>query len=406
MRRRTIYGFLIPALVAASLAAEGQPKQKMTRDGRDWVVEISGVVPAASRLQLRPGQGNIELRGGPESEISYHIRKRVRAASEAQARRILAAYNLRTRRAGDLLELVMDAQGPNFRTSRMAADFVLTVPRSLLRADLLTRGGNLRVEGIDGEASALTAGGDIFVDRIGGAVKLETAGGDVQLGEVGGRVQVETAGGGINLKDCGGEAILVTHGGAITAGSCKKNVRARTAGGSIRIAKAGGDVEAETAGGSVNVDQCGGRVIAASAGGGIIVGSSRGLVRAGTQSGEIRLWKIAGPVEAETALGSITALVIADRRSWAQSQLATSGGDITVYLPENLAVSVQAIIEMATGKHGIRSDFPLVFKKQDLALGPKEVFGEIQLNGGGAPLKIRTTSGNIEIRKVKNAPNQ
>jgi hypothetical protein len=33
------------------------------------------------------------------------------------------------------------------------------------------------------------------------------------------------------------------------------------------------------------------------------------------------------------------------------------------------------------------------------APGARELFGEGQLNGGGAALRIRTTSGNIEIRK-------
>ena len=113
------------------------------------------------------------------------------------------------------------------------------------------------------------------------------------------------------------------------------------------------------------------------------------------------MWKVIGPVRAETAAGSIIAQLMADTRSWAESQLETSGGDVTVYLPVDLAITILADVEMASRNHVIRSDFPVVLRKGGNAAGLQDLFGEIRLNGGGAPLRIRTTAGSIEIRKGK-----
>lgn len=397
MRAKGARWFLIPALVVALAPATSAPGQgQITREGRYWVEEVAGDIPAAPRVRVVSSQGTIELRGGPETKISYRVRKRVRASSEEEARRKLSGYRLRAGRSGELAELVVEfGHGEG-----AGAECFVTVPRSTLRAHLETRGGSVVVEKIDGEAVATTAGGSIRADEISAGARLETAGGSITMGRMGGKVDAQTAGGSIQLQSCG-EAVLATRGGSITVGACEKGVRAETAGGGIRVNRAGGNVLAETAGGSIHIGEAGARVTAQTSGGSITVDSARGLVRAETAAGGIRLWKLAGPVHAETAAGSIVAQVVADRQSWAESQLETSVGDVTVYLPEALAVTIRASIEMASGRHRIVTDFPLTIRTVSEAPGPKEIVGEGSLNGGGAPLRIRTTSGNIEIRKNK-----
>jgi len=370
---------------------------KISQQGRDWVEEITGTIAAAPRLKVETPGGQVEVRGGASSGIAYRVIKRVRARSEEEARRKFAAAALEVHRSGDRVELSLVPQG---RHSEVGADFFVTVPKSLLQTQAETAGGNVLVENIDGEAIAGSAGGDIRVDQIGGGAKLETAGGTLYLGLIRGHISAQTAGGNISLRDGQGDAVLETSGGNITVDNCSRTVRAETAGGNVEIRHGGGDVRVGTAGGSIHLGVIDGTVFAETAGGGIEVGSARAVVRAETTAGFIKLGRISGPVRAETAAGNIIATVVADRASWAASQLGTQMGDVVVYLPANLAITIQATIDMAPSRQAIRSDFPLVFRNIGDWPGLRELIGDAQINGGGPALKIRTTSGRIEIIKV------
>jgi hypothetical protein len=182
--------------------------------------------------------------------------------------------------------------------------------------------------------------------------------------------------------------------------NCARTVRAESSGGDVTIKRGGGDVRVETAGGAIRLGRITGIVFAETAGGPIDVESARAVIRAETASGLINLRHIAGPVRAETAAGNITATVIADRAGWAESMLGTHSGDVTVYVPANLAMTIRATIEMAGSREAFRSDFPLVFKDLLNLPGMREITGEAQLNGGGPPLVLRTTNGRIQIVKV------
>lgn len=395
VNRKLKFGMLLVLAVGTAVAQD--ESGGIVRDGRGWVKEVSGVSVGATRVKITSPEGAIEVRGGSQPDIRFKVRKYAHNMREDEARRALTESKIIAHTNGDVLELSLERG----RYKRVGADFYLTVPKTLLRALLQTAGGGVLVDNIDGEANAHTAGGSIIVDRIGGGVTLETAGGNIKLGTVGGRIKAQTAGGPIELINGGDEAVLSTSGGAILVTNCAKTLRADTAGGEIRIQHGGGDVIAETAGGDVHIGVIAGRVSASTSGGSIQVDGARGLVHAETAGGGIRLWKVAGPVRAETAGGNITAEVIANRAVWADSTLETTVGDVIVYLPADLAFTVRATIESAGSRHRIISDFPLNIRPSNDVPGARELFGEGQVNGGGAQLRIRTTSGNIEIKKAK-----
>ena len=398
MKRILQFGMIVALAAGAAWAQE--KTSALTRQGNAWVEEVNGVLTGATRLKVFSPEGSIEVRGGSGSEISYKVRKRVRMPREDEARRLLQDCPLKARINGDQAELILDCPVRRPR-QRVGADFYVTVPKALARAMLETMGGGVLADNIDGEVSVRTSGGGISMDHIGGAVTLETAGGGIKLGQVQGRIKAQTAGGQIDLESAGDEAVLITSGGNIVVVHCLKAIRAETAGGEIRILRAGGNIVAGTAGGDVRIGDAAGTVMAQTSGGSIHVDSAHGLVRAETAGGGIRLWKIAGPVRAETAAGNITAQVVATGKLWGDSTLETTVGDVVVYLPVDLAVTIRATIEAAGSRHNIVSDFPMSIRSSRDQPGVREVFGEGQMNGGGAPLRIRTTSGNIEIRKVK-----
>jgi hypothetical protein len=77
-------------------------------------------------------------------------------------------------------------------------------------------------------------------------------------------------------------------------------------------------------------------------------------------------------------------------------------GDVYVYLPTNVPLTIDAAIETAAGRQ-IQSDFPLNIQGDKEELVPSTLRGHGNLNGGGEVLKIRTVAGNIEIRKIDEA---
>ncbi len=75
-------------------------------------------------------------------------------------------------------------------------------------------------------------------------------------------------------------------------------------------------------------------------------------------------------------------------------------GDVEVFVPADLPLSLEAVIDEVAGQK-ILSDFPLLVQggnDQDFGMGA--VHGEGALNGGGKRLVIHTLMGNIEIRKL------
>jgi hypothetical protein len=118
-----------------------------------------------------------------------------------------------------------------------------------------------------------------------------------------------------------------------------------------------------------------------------------------TAGGSIDLLQLEAGVRASTSAGRILAQFDASAKTFAASQLETSRGDVYVYLPVGLPLTIDAAIDAAAGHH-IVTDFPLSILGDKEDFGERTIRGHGTLNGGGEVLRIRTVAGNIEIRKL------
>ena len=395
MRRHHQLAVLL-ALAAWTLPLWAQDSH-VIRSGNGWVEVVSGTLPSLRNLKVSTDFGAVTVRGGSPQGITYTVRKRLNSGSESYARRQFDLFAVRAYQKAGFAVLEGDCSG----AEKISVDITVNVPRELAFARVVTQGGRVEVASLAGRVEAETAAGTIHIDDIGGAVKAETSGGSIAVGNVGGDLRLETAGGSINIRSAGGKVHAETAGGSIDLGSATQSVYLSTAGGGIQVKKCDSDLRASTAGGSVDIGDVRGGANLETSGGSIRVAKAQGVVRATTSGGGIRLSGLTHGVTAKTAAGPIYAEFIADKSGFTESNLETSVGDVIVYLPPDLPVTVRASIDAAMG-HKMITDFAEVKVTQEGGYwGPREIYGQGAINGGGPLLKISTTAGNVELRKGK-----
>ena len=379
------FGILICGFLSMALAAE----PALTREGQYWVEVRSGSEPVmpAARLKI-VSRGGVILNGAAQHEISYVLKIRVKARSEADARRLTQAFAVRLSKPGGYTILTVQ------RGDGMA-DLQVKAPRSAPESSITTTEGALEFYDLDGAVTADTGGGNIRADRIRGNVVARTAGGDIALGAVEGSARCTTAGGKITANLVRGDATFETGGGDILAQEVGGLVHASSMAGTIRIRRAGSAVIASTGGGPIDVGQARGVVTAKNSGGPVQVGSAEG-VRCESAAGGVHLDKISGSVRVTTAIGSIIATLLAGK-PMSDSFLSTGGGDITVFIPSNVGVTVRAQNELSDTIRRIVSDFPGI----SVRVQGGQVIAEGPVNGGGPVLRISGTGGTIFIKRQR-----
>jgi DUF4097 and DUF4098 domain-containing protein YvlB len=99
----------------------------------------------------------------------------------------------------------------------------------------------------------VTSGGRIEIEELQGPVDAETSGGRIDLSQIEGDVRVRTSGGSIELREIEGDIEAFTSGGSIRGSEIDGPIDVGTSGGSIRLRDVSGAAEAETSGGSIEV---------------------------------------------------------------------------------------------------------------------------------------------------------
>lgn len=324
-------------------------------------------------LHLTADLGNVRIQTLPPGSppvVRYAVHIETDATTPA-GQKLLNRYSLTTRETLD--SVFLSGAIPNMRlltaTHRYPTrnvqfwvQFIVSVPATF-NVEVSTGIGDIETSDIGGRAVLLTQGGNITTGRIGIAglslshsdrpvAKLETQGGHISMKDVTGDVDAYTAGGHIQAGNIDGNAKLRTGGGHIRAARIKGTARLETDGGNITIGEAGSYVGVRTAGGQIDFGEVHGSVHAETGGGGIRVMSVAGPLEVASSGGSICLTHVADRVHAETAEGTITAWINPQSsektrlvRLPGPSQLASRTGDIMVFLPRNIAVTIDATVE-------------------------------------------------------------
>lgn len=216
---------------------------------------------------------------------------------------------------------------------------------------------------VNGDVFSSTPFGDVTLGKVSGHVKVTTGSGQIRLVEAGKGAELASGGGDVRVERVSGELVVKTGGGDVFVGHAGAEARLETSGGDIRVERAGGPVTARTSGGDVSIEQAQGALRVDTGGGSILCG--------------VAAKELAGP-----------------------SSLRTSGGDVTVTLPANFKGDVDVSVTGVDpdGEYVI-SDFSEIEIARRATHRTGTVSAEGKLGGGGAPMKIRNSSGTVTIRK-------
>jgi len=386
-------------------------------------VDRSGELRVANgmTLHLTADLGSVRIQtfpagGPPLIRYSVHIET---DAPDPVGRHLLDGYSLTTREtvdsvflSGALPDRSASGRHPVLRNAQYWVQFVISVP-VIFNLDVSTGAGDIETTDVSGRVVLLTQGGNITAGRInqpgqwsGPAdrllARLETGGGHITVKDVAGDLDASTTGGHIQAGNVEGNAKLHTGGGHIRAARIKGTAQLETDGGNIAVGEAGAYVNVRTAGGQIDFGEVHGSVRAQTGGGGIRVMYVSGPMEVASSGGSICLTRVANIVRAATSEGTITAWINPDSSGSARvvrlpgpSQLASRTGDIVVFLPRNIAMTIDAVVESG-GPGRIDADPSFFLNVQTQPDGP--VHAVASLNGGGSLLKLHTTSGKIQVQ--------
>ena len=183
-------------------------------------------------------------------------------------------------------------------------------------------------------------------------------------------LNARTSGGSVSIENLSGNQYARTSGGRMEANNIHGNVEMRTSGGAIRLENIEGQAEVATSGGSIRAKKV-----------------TQGL-KARTSGGSLHLQEISGSLEARTSGGSIDVRLV---NPIEYIEVSTSGGNVTVEVPENLGYDLEL-----TGSR-VRTELRNFTgsSSRDAIKGA--------MNGGGIPLKARTSGGSVSLKYYKAA---
>ncbi len=386
--------FLLPLIAIIGSAGAEEESFHIVRQGVYWTRVDRGTLDLPTRAAVHVvAPGKVLVSGEPRHGAYYEIKRRVRALDSAHARRLLSTPAIRVSQRGQTTQLTILAAA-----GRPIPELDLRLPRNLRHSLFEVQDGSVSAFDLDHGVSVEARAGAVVLDRIAGGVSVKTGGGEIRLGSVGGRIRCHSGGGGIFVERAGSDSVLETAGGEIRVREGAGPLLLTTGGGNIQVLRAGSSVNAHSSGGLVEVIQALGLVRATTDAGTIHVSAASG-VECRSLSGAIHLYSVSGALRAFTRVGSITANLTAGRVE--NSFLDTASGDITVLIPSNLSVTVQAASEAAGRMGKILSEFPEIRILGGPWWTPLPTHATGVINGGGPVLKLSATGGAIQLRRQR-----
>jgi hypothetical protein len=413
--KKLAYLFLMVALISSAGLA-----QKLEGSSGKFTATInkSFDVKAGGSLTVKDVTGDFDVQAWSKDVVDITQKITIKSFTKGEAEEVYKRAQNSFSQSGSKIRIEGDYNG-----SRVSNNFVIKVPETF-DVKIGTSGGDITLDGTQGEVELSTSGGDIAIAKTSGRTRVNTSGGDLTFNDITGNVAGATSGGDIKLQDIFGEGTFTTSGGDIDLKNATDRIKLSTSGGSIDVEDVSGDLNANTSGGDIDVRKVGGSCsvntsggdinlnditgrMSANTSGGDIAGSTfLAPIKVNTSGGDIRLADVQAEVSGNTSGGDVdVTMTLTDFSQPHGVDLRTSGGNIKLTIPADMPATVDAEIRTSRRnyerrRYDIYSDFPLTKIEPD-ERGEVVIQATGDINGGGDLVKLQTSGGDIHIKKGK-----
>jgi len=420
MKNKMFFFVLVLVLISTLLFA-----QDLKKVGRYYVAEIEKKfdVSKGGNLVMEDIRGDVSITTWNKNVVQINETRKMDVYTEHEAKAVLKDLKSAYTQSGNTVKVGAE---DSYR-SYMSSKFKIVVP-AVFNVDVATKGGDVSVADLQGSVKLNTSGGDLDIKKIDGVVKAKTSGGDITVEKTTKDVTVKTSGGDVELLDVEGEVNAKTSGGDIEVKNNKAKVIAKTSGGTIELTNVGAEVDAHTSGGDIIVNGSKGSLAVSTSGGDIELKDINDVInaktsggdieadnvlngiKAKTSGGDIELEDIKGFIEAATSGGDVEAkMTLINFNKDHHVTLKSSGGNLKLYIPAKLPATIDATIKLSGSSmrdYNISSDFPIAIEKSENSKDRRGrhvdlIQGQGKINGGGDLIKLETSNGNIEIKKIR-----
>jgi len=318
--------------------------------------EVKQAVTAPGSLTLENSRGDVTITGGAGKEIRLVARKKVCAASDAEAYRLSQAFEPVLASTGAGYELHWNVLAGDRRA--VAAQLDLQVPQDTTELNLTVEHGDTRVSNVGGDVNLEVRRGQVDISKVGGSVAVEGKGDEVRVRDVKGSARVEGS--------YYGPIELAAVGGTAEYDSNRTNFRAEGLPGELKMES-----------------------------GEMTLRGVRGEVSLVTREYEISVEDAAGPLRLENRNGRVT--IRAAKAPTQPIEVSNSSGSIELVLPAGSGF----VLNASTRNGDIKSDF------SGGGLTLTEEHGDVTLEGtygnGRVPIQLSTSHGTIYLRRTRAA---
>ena len=340
------------AVLAAVPAGAGTETR---REQSERVIDTQGI----RSIRVENGRGFVRVRGGSGSRIRLTALKIVRALDSERSTEFARETKVVTDLdRGNLVVRVRYPQRESVHVSLWQMFSGCELPKVEVR---------LGLEVPDGlPLTLVSTSGDLETEGLSGSQELQTTSGDVTVRGARGRVDASSTSGSLEVQGIA-------------------SARLQTVSGDVKVEGSHGALKATSTSGDISVGGSDDSLSLATVSGEIHAGPApRGLV-ARTTSGAIVARSAAGLVRIETSSGDVSVSLESPLR---RADITTGSGDIDA----RLGPSVGCAIEMRTSSGSLDLSTPVAVRSVTRHL----VTGVV--NGGTAPVALRTSSGAIRVR--------